>query len=125
MAVSMRRRYKALNSRIHTTLLNTKCTRENQVIHDADIRQFYKYANSVLHTPNQIHPIKTSSGCIVSDPSAKAEILNQSFISAFTPDDGQIPPPPYPLTPTCSLGSIFCPASSVLPHLLRLKNPIQ
>jgi len=43
-----------------------------------------------------IHPIKTSSGFIVSDPSAKAEIFNQYFISVFTPDDGQILPPPYP-----------------------------
>jgi len=116
MAVSLRSRYKALNSRIHTTLLNLKHTKESQVIHDADIREFYKFANSVLHTPNQIHLIKTSSGCIVSDPSTKAEIFNQYFISAFTPDDGLIPLPPYPLTLTCSLGSIF--------FQLQVYNPI-
>ena len=122
MANNLHNRYKALNSRIHYTILNLRREKEKTIVAKGDVKQFYKFANSALHAPSHTSSLKSSGGNIISDPAAKAEMFNNTFAEAFTIDDNFLPPSTFQPLPSCSLGTILFPASIVLPLILKLKK---
>ena len=58
----------------------------------------FRYANSKHKTRVSVAPFKTPSGHVSSDPTVKAELLNDYFSSTFQIDNNVIPncPPPLP-----------------------------
>ena len=51
---------------------------------------FFRYANSKLKTRVSVAPLKTPSGDVSSDPTVKAELLNDYFSSTFQIDNNVI-----------------------------------
>jgi len=88
------------------SILDLRKKREAAIINDANMKQFYNYVNSKLHTPHSIANLKDSEGSIVNDPFTKATLLNNMFVSAFTTDNKFFATSKYP-TPDCHLSIQF------------------
>ena len=81
---------------------------------------FFRYANSKPKTRSSVASLKTPAGDASSDPTVKAELLNDYFSSTFQIDSNAIPNCPPPL-PTLS----FVPGFTIakVKTLLRKLNP--
>jgi hypothetical protein len=64
---------------------------ENQLITNANIGSFYRYANSKLSSKSAVGPLINSDGSLTTDPSEKASILQRTFSQNFTFDNGILP----------------------------------
>ena len=52
---------------------------ENEAIHSADRKQFFKYKNSKTRTHSEIPPLRNENGDLETQDGAKAKILNYFF----------------------------------------------
>ena len=97
---------------------------ERQLVAKGNIGQFYRYANKKFCSKSSIGPIKTQFDTLVTDPSLKAEIFNNTFASYFIQDNGVLPddnfmPNVNPLN--CTISNILFTESSVRRAIKRLK----
>jgi len=119
----LQKRYKALNTRIHLTMLEHRRSMEFKLLQGGDVKKFYKYINSLIRSPPFSCPLKTNTGVLITDSLAKASLYNKSLgASYFTHDNKVIPNIACPPKPPSSIETIFFPLSSVLNELKKLKH---
>jgi len=90
-ALILRKKYKAIVTRINLVILNSRKVVESKLINDGDVKKFYAYANSKLQNRSQIHSLKDSHGNIINDHLTIASIFNECFSAAFTIDNQSFP----------------------------------
>ena len=64
---------------------------ERRLIDKGNLGAFYRHANKKFCTKTAIGPIRDKSNILNTDPLKKAEILNETFCSYFTKNDGNMP----------------------------------
>lgn len=67
-------------------------TYESQLIVNANIGSFYKYANSELHGQSAVSPLSNNNGDLITESFRKASISQLTIADSFTPDDNAIFP---------------------------------
>jgi len=119
--------YKAICIRINSTVLSSEINEEARVLSSGDVKQFYAYqqpiyANSRSRNPPSTIPLKSADGLIITDPSIKATIFNQSFSNFFNIDNEYIPNIQMPPIPLCKLSNILFPAEAIIHQMSKLTN---
>ena len=72
-------RYTNIASNYRKALYIFQCNREQDLVNSGNTGAFFWYANSKLKTRASVSPLKTPSGDVSSDPTVKAELLNDYF----------------------------------------------
>ena len=108
-------RYNNIASNYRKTLYIFKCNREQDLVNSGNTCAFFRYANSKLKNRVSVAPLITPSGDVSSNPTVKAELLNDYFSSTFQIDN--CPPP----LPTLSFEPRFTIAK--VKTLMRKLNP--
>ena len=121
-ARSLRSHYKAICIRINKNVLLARLNNETKVVNNGDLKQFYVYVNSVLHTPHTTVTLKSDNGNLITDSFAKASMFNNCFYSSFTKDNNTIPIVQNPIIPTCHISNILFSPMAVLSQVRKLKN---
>ena len=105
-------KYKCLSKACSSALKCYQSQYENQLVENGNLGAFYKYVNCKLNGSNGISPFKDEDGNLVISDSGKASLLNNSFCSVFTTDNGIIEQSSLP-HPT------FTPTTLPFSHLVR------
>ena len=113
-------RYKNIAYNYRKALYIFKCNCEHHLIKSGNTGAFFRYSNPKLKTRASVAPLTTPSGDVSSDPTVKAELLNDYFSSSFQIDNNVIPNCPPPL-PTLSFEPRFTIAK--VKTLMRKLNP--
>ena len=80
--------YKNISNRYKAAVDQWYNSIETKVCHENNNSSFYKYANEKLKSFESIPPLKTEHGDFTMNDQEKAELLNKTFHSVFTKDDG-------------------------------------
>ena len=117
-----RLRYLDISKQCRQAIHEFTLKKESDLVDSSNPGGFYKYVNRKLSSKSGIGVLKNDRGESICDPADQAEVLNKFFASAFTDDDGLVPPFP-PRVPADS-GLNFVPFSSndVFKKLSRLKS---
>jgi len=101
--------YKDISVRINSILLASRKDYKGKLVDGADVKKFYSYVDSKLHTRTHNNTLKDSCGDIINNHLTIATMFNGCFAGAFTvdnlttplslPDQLLIFPPSYFLPP--------------------------
>jgi hypothetical protein len=85
-------KYKLIASECRSAIYNVHVERENRIIESENVGKFFSYANRKFTCKSTIGPLRTPDGSLTTDPVRKAELLKTVFSTAFTKDNGLLPP---------------------------------
>ena len=85
-------RFKLIAAKCRSAIHNFHLERENRIINSDNLGKFFNYANSKFNCKSSVGPLRSADGSLSTDPNHKTELLQSVFTSAFTPDNGYIPP---------------------------------
>jgi hypothetical protein len=83
--------YKNIASECKSAIYSFFLSYENNLIANANIGSFYRYANSKFSCKSAVGPLCNSDGSLIIDPADKAAILLQTFIKNSVVDNGVLP----------------------------------
>ena len=84
-------KYKKLSHECRSAIRTYIEHREEQLINNNNLGAFYRYANNKFCSKSQIGALKDNNGSLTNNPARKAELLQSTFASNFTIDDGILP----------------------------------
>ena len=113
--------YKKVASECKSAIYSFMLTYENQLIANANIGSFYRYANSKLRSRSAAGPLCDREGILVTDSLGRASILQQTFTSNFTTDNGILPQVTYIRKSSNILSRIYFTSALVRRAIKRLK----
>ena len=85
-------KFKLCASECRSAIYNYNVERENRIIKSANVGKFSNHANRKFTCKSSIGPLRTTDGSLTTDPVLKTELLQSVFSSAFTVDNGTLPP---------------------------------
>jgi hypothetical protein len=97
-------------------------TYEKQLIANGNVGSFYRYANCKLRSRSAIGPLGDDKGALVVDSLGKASLLQHTFCSNFTVDNGILPTITNIMRPSNSLSGIHFTPALVRRSIKRLKH---
>jgi hypothetical protein len=83
--------YKKAASDSKSAIYSFNLLYENNLIANANIGSFYRYANSKFSSKSAVGPLCNSDGSLIVDSTDKATILLQTFTKNFTVDNNVLP----------------------------------
>jgi hypothetical protein len=83
--------YKNIASQCKSAIYSFSLSYENNLIANANIGSFYRYANSKFSCKSAVGPLCNSDGSLIIDAADKAAILLQTFIKNSVIDNGVLP----------------------------------
>ena len=86
-----RKTFYRLAKTLKSSIMAFRNAREEKILLNGSIKQFFAYTRSRMCTISKIGPINNSCGHQVTDDSDKAEAFNDFFHSVYKHDDGTIP----------------------------------
>ena len=114
-------RYKEVADNCRKAIHNFVAKKETSIIESNNLGKFYKYANRKLSSKSGIGVLKNNRDEFVFSKIGQADLLNQFFASAFTVDDGNLPPFPPCVEDQHGLAFVPFPVSDVKNKLKKLK----
>jgi hypothetical protein len=88
---SARSKYRALQAECRRIIHEYELDKETKIIQSGNTSKFYKYTNSKLSRPSGVGSLQDSNGDMVTDNTAKANLLNAYFSSVNESDNGVSP----------------------------------
>ena len=85
-------KFKLCASECRSAIYNFNVERENRIIKSENVGKFFNYANRKFACKSSIGPLRTTDGSLTTDPVLKNNLLQSVFSSAFTIDNGTLPP---------------------------------
>ena len=119
--------YKARAADCQSAINSYISERENKLIDSGNLGAFYRYSNGKLCSQSSIGALVTNDGRTITDPSEKAELLNENFRNNFTIDNNCIPINHSLINqhqPSCNLSNVIFTTSSVENAIKKLKNKV-
>ena len=95
--------------------------REETVIQANNVGKVYSFVNGKMTCHSGVGALKTSDGCIVLSDSAKAELLNEYFVSTGILDNGVLPPVKPLVTDDTFLESVNCGEDKIRKEIKMMK----
>jgi hypothetical protein len=95
---------------------------ESQLIANANIGSFYRYANSKLRSRSTVGALSDNNGGLITDSFGKASILQQTFANNFTTDNGILPKVTNRMQSSNSLSHIYFAPALIRRAIKRLKH---
>ena len=86
-----RKTFNRLAKTLKSSIMGFRNAREEKILLNGSIKQFFAYTRSRMCIISKIGPINNSCGHQVTDDSDKAEAFNDFFHSVYTHDDGTFP----------------------------------
>ena len=86
------KKYKSTAVECRVAIYEFHVERENKIINSGNVGKFFNYANRKFKCKSTIGPLKSDDGLLSIDPIRKTELLQSVFSSAYTQDNGYIPP---------------------------------
>ena len=83
--------YKARAAACRSAINKCIAERESKLVDSGNLGAFYRYANGKLSSRSTVGPLISRDGHTLTNPSEKAELLNEYFRNNFTVDNGTIP----------------------------------
>ena len=103
---SSRSAYKSLATKCRAAIHSYVTESETQLVDNANLGAFYRYANRRLASRSSMGPLTDSSGNMVTDSTSKANLLNHVFCSYFSIDNSVLPSS-FPYSTSSSLSEII------------------
>ena len=99
---------------------------EQKILRTTNKKSFFKYINHKLNAKTHLPPLLNSSQDIITDPTEKANLLNDFFCSVYTNDNGIIPNLSTITSPTSlsSTTNINITPETVLASIKQLKPSV-
>ena len=120
---TIRAEYKTVSDAYSEAINEFHQERESEVLNSNDSSRFHKFIRRKLNRKEGMPTLLDDDGSSIDDCDVKANLFNNLFSSAFTHDDGNLPPFPSRIDPsTDPLENVLFSPSSVLTKLLRIKK---
>ena len=75
--------YKSIATECKSAIYSYMLTYENQLLANANLGSFYRYANSKLRSRSSVGPLCDKNGGLVTDSLSKASLLQQTLVGSF------------------------------------------
>ena len=115
-------KYKQISQLCSRSIKDLVAQRENDLINDGKLGNFYKYINHKLNGSSGISPLLNSRGEFEHSAHAKATLLNDYFSSVFTVDNDVIDPGRLPSKIDSIMSPVFFTPAAVKKHIKHLRN---
>ena len=115
-------KYKAACDKCKNAYNQFVMSKENALIENGNLGNFYRYVNSKLVFKSGVGVLKDDNGVFIYDDLAKAKLLNEFYSSVFVPDNNILPVFPRRVPDDCELSNIAFTPDVIFKHLMEL-NP--
>ena len=115
-------KYKQISQLCSKSIKDFIAQRENDLIRDGKLGNFYKYINHKLNGSSGIGPLLNSNGEIVHSAFDKATLLNDYFSGIFTVDNDVIDNARLPPKINSVMPPVFFTPATVKKHIKHLKS---
>ena len=95
--------------------------KEIKLIDSANLGMFYKYVNSKMACKSGIGSLKAADGTLLTSDTAKAELLNEYFVSVCTTDNGTLPVIDFGVPEEVQLDTVHFSPHAVMRAIARIK----
>jgi len=115
-------RYRILQAECRKLIRDYEIKREENIIEANNTGKFYSFVNGKMACSSGVGALKTADGSAVLSDSAKAELLNEYFVSVGTRDDGILPPVQPLVTDDVFLDSVDCSEGRIRREINHMKS---
>lgn len=115
-------RYKVIAAECRTAIYEFHVELENRIINSENLGKFFNYANRKFNCTSAIGPLRSTDGSLSTDPCEKTELFQSVFSSAYTHDNGYIPPLSTNTNNSTKLSSIIFTPTLVKRVIGRIKG---
>ena len=116
-------RHKSLAKRVRSAINERVAQHEEALIEGNNFNKMYTYINRKFNISTPIGPLLDNTGTLINEPSAKAELLQNTFTSNFTIDNGQLPS--MNVQNSCNIDTVVFSPSVVKRVVSKLKNKVK
>lgn len=114
--------YRRLQAECRKLIRDYEIKREENIISANNTGKFYSFVNGKMACSSGVGALKTTDGSFVLSDSAKAELLNEYFVSVGTHDNGILPPVQTFVTDDVFLDSVDCSEDTIRREINHMKS---
>jgi len=115
-------KYRRLQAECRKRIRDYEIKREENIIKANNTGKFYSFVNGKMARSSGVGALKTTDGSVVLSDSAKAELLNEYFVSVGTQDNGILPPVQSSVTGDVSLDNVDCSENTIRREIKYMKS---